>query len=112
VQQAADVGEEVVLRRDHALVDLLARDERVAVLPLVGEQAAEQEQPFGGSAAAAGGGVEAGDRAPAGDSTSLGLMMSGSVTDSASLEDVQPESGSAAAVARVSSARRIGAGAW
>ena len=32
--------------RDDALIDFLARDERVAVDPFVGEQSAQKEQAF------------------------------------------------------------------
>jgi hypothetical protein len=37
VQHPVNVRKEVVLHRDHALIDLLPRDEGVAILPLVGE---------------------------------------------------------------------------
>src|SRR5689334_9152264 len=78
---AVDVGEERVRRRDDALVDFLTRDERVAVVPLVGEQAAEEEQAFGAGAAAARRGREAADRADAHRGRAGGRLDVGRVDD-------------------------------
>ena len=92
--------------RDDALIDLLASDERVAVDPLVGEHAAEEEEALGvPPLVAVLSRASAPMRtalAPAGDCTSAGLMMSGSVDG----EDAvgRHAAGGAAATRRIAAA--------
>src|SRR6266550_4125814 len=44
VKLPIDLGQEIVLRRDRALIYFPARDERIAIVPFVGQQATEQEE--------------------------------------------------------------------
>ena len=65
MQYPVGIGEEVILRRDGSLVDLLPRDERVTIVPFVGQQPTEMKQALGSARRR----VEARERA---DSHSIG----------------------------------------